>query len=110
VFEVDEDQGGAGEVGDSSWAHRDVLKAFPAFGQQGEAALAQASQSSQEPVVGALVRVQPDAVLALGHRGQHAATCADVSAVGQYRHVLGIQPQDREDQFTGGGHIMHAAG
>jgi hypothetical protein len=59
VFEVDEDEGGPGDLGDSSRADGDVFEGFPAFGQQGEAALAEASKSSVKSTRGAVSVFRP---------------------------------------------------
>src|SRR5260370_41141626 len=50
VLELDEDEGGLGDVADFSWAEHDALEGPPALGQQGEAAFAQAAQRAQQRV------------------------------------------------------------
>ncbi|WP_456152585.1 hypothetical protein [Microbispora rosea] len=43
MFEVDEDERGSYKVTDPAGAERGVLQGYPAFGEEGEAALAKAA-------------------------------------------------------------------
>ena len=107
MLELDEDEGGLGDVADFSGAEHDALECAPALGHQGEAPFAQAAQ---QRVAGPGIQVKLPAACWPIYRDMDAAACAFVPGVGQCRHVFQEGPQDGEDVLTGGGDVMDAAG
>lgn len=110
MLELDEDEGGLGDVADLAGAEHDALEGAPALGHQGEASLAQAAQRAQQRVAGTGIYVQLPASGRLFHRDVDADPCSFVSGVGQYRQVFEVGPQDGEDVLAGGGDVVGAAG
>src|ERR1035441_2388591 len=140
VLELDEDEGGLGNVADLAGAERDALEGPPALGQQGEAPLAEAAQRAQqgvagaggggppargqqgEPplaeaaqraqqrVAGAGVKIGFPAARWLPYRDVDAVACAFVPGVGQHRQDFQVGPQDGEQVLAGGGDVVDAAG
>ena len=58
IFEMGQDQGGAGDVAGLAGAGGDVLEGAPAAGDQGEPAFAQAAQRAEQGVVGAGIDIE----------------------------------------------------
>lgn len=98
---MDENECGPDEVASSAGAEGDVLECGPAFGQQREAAFAEAAQGAQEGVVGAVVDVEFLAVAGLFERDVDAVTCALVAGVGQDRHGAGGRIDRGQDVLAG---------
>jgi hypothetical protein len=73
VLELDEDEGGLGDVADLAGAEHDALERTPALGHQGEAPLAQAAQRAQQRVAGAGVNIGFPPARRPSHRDVNAA-------------------------------------
>ena len=58
MFEMGEDEGGFDDVADLAGAGGGVVEGAPAAGEDGESAFADATQSAEEGVVGAVVHVE----------------------------------------------------
>src|SRR6266487_1193803 len=83
LFEMGEDQCGAGDVSDLAWAGGDVLQDAPAVGEQGEPAFAQAAQRTLKRVAGAGIEVMFPAAGWLLDRDEDADRGAVVPGVGR---------------------------
>jgi hypothetical protein len=84
VLELDEDEGGLGDVADLSRAERDALQGASALGHQSEAPFAQAAQRAQQRVAGPGIQVKLPAACWPLYRDMDAAACAFVPGVGQW--------------------------
>jgi hypothetical protein len=83
VFEMGQDEGGAGDGTGFAGAGGDVLEAAPALVEQGEPAFAEAAQGTRDGVAGAGVDVEFSAASGLLDGNQDAGARALISGVGK---------------------------
>src|SRR6266496_1286805 len=97
---------------DLAWAGGDVTECAPAADEECEGAFAQAAQSAEEGVVGAVVEVEFLVAGGLFDRCVHADPGSLVAAVGQGGQVkVGGSPvQGAQDVGAGGGDVVGGAG
>jgi hypothetical protein len=103
VFEVGEDQRGAGDVTDLPGASGDVLQDAPALVEQGEPAFAQAAQRALDGVSGAATGIQFPPVSRLFDRHVDADVGAVVAKVGKGRQAIGGRGPVQRGQGVGAG-------
>ena len=105
MLELDQDEGGSGDVADHAGAEGHPLQGPPPLGHQREAAFALVAQRAEQRVAGFRVRVQ----LAAGrflHRDVHACVGAFITGIGQERQVLKVRPCLRQHVLAGGGQVV----
>lgn len=110
MFEVHEHQCGADEIADSAGAERGVLEGGPSFGEEGEAAFAEAAKRALQGVVGAIVDAERVVAGGLLEWYDDAVTCALVAGVGQDGHGRGVGVDGGQDVAAGGFDVGDSAG
>lgn len=95
VFEVGEDECGFDYVADLAGAGGGVAEGAPVAGEDSESALAEAAQSAEEGVVGAVVHVEDLVTSGLFVRDVDADPRALVAIVGHCRPVPGGRGETR---------------
>src|SRR6266702_2874949 len=111
VFEMGEDEGGAGDAADFAGAGGDVLEGAPALAEQGEPAFAEAAQGALDGVAGAGVNIEVAAICGLFDGYVDAYSGAVVARVGQGgQSGGGGVVEGRQGVGAGGGQVMHRSG